>query len=741
MSKKPSIHSSPLPTRLTLASAASPSTDSERFIAQLKDQFGVTLLKQKKTESGFSLEFETSFASNIVMAAEAGQLDEILTEAGGGWVQFLSEDGERVYDHLPAIIPKPPPTIIDVDAGELLRWKKSIDIILLTVTPAETEALYEVFRPLPGTDGLLEGALNHATYRLGQFGRYCAAHVECTMSGEGRDGSTLTVQDAIQELAPKAVILLGIAFGMNRRKQRLGDVLVAESVLPYELVREGKVRIQRGQALPCGPTLSERFRTRRIDWKYQRGSEQVSVHSGLVLSGAKLVDSVEFRDALAAANPTAMGGEMESAGAYAAAHRLSVEVILIKSICDWADGLKNDRGHQFAARASVALAHHILNKKEVLKKLGATEVSTGTTKMATPSSPERLRDEPPMVGRGTELDFLNRSSHGAIAIFVQGFHGVGKTRLIREFSKYSLENQRRPTSYIDFQTLECIDAPWARNFLPQRPKDGGLFNRLWGLPEALSNLEEERIVVFDELESLLFHMKETALLRLLPQMLFSFTKRPTVIFITRKNWPMREGILPGSPRLGAVPHLVVNPLESSDGIALARQLLGTAIGTENVDVLAREIDLLCGGIPQLLTRWSEEVLRYGQKIEEVGVQSLRHMLMSSSTTYFWTSWEGMDLGEKTHLVRRTLSKLQVARNLSGQQRSTAIAPAQAVRVARLSPALSWFVATTVGAPEHLVIGPEQEHLNGMLTQCHDLVHALGDVSCLYDDHLAGTDKG
>ena len=730
-----------LPTRLTLAAAAPSSADSQKFAAQLKDIFNVVLLKQKKTESGFSLEFEASSIKEMISAAETGRLDEILTEAGGDWVQFLSKDGERVYDHLPAIAPKSLPIIIDVDAGELLRWKKSIDVVLLTVTPAETEALYEFFRPLPGTNGLLEGALSHATYRLGQFGRYCAAHVECTVSGEGRDGSTLTVQDAIKELAPKVVMLLGIAFGMDRRKQRLGDVLVAETVLPYELLREGEVRIQRGQPLPCGPTLSERFRTRRIDWKYQRGTEQVLVHSSLVLSGAKLVDSVEFRNALLAANPTAVGGEMESAGAYAAAHRLSVEVILVKAICDWADGLKNDRGHQFAARTSVALAHHVLSKKEVLKKLGATEVSVSTAKGTTTSTLEKLRTESPMVGRGEELEFLNRSSRGAVAIFVQGFHGVGKTRLIREFSRQSLENQRRPTSYIDFQTLECMDAPWAHSFLPQHPKDGGLFDRLWKLPEALSNLEEERIVVFDELESLLFHMKETAVLRFLQQMLFSFDARPAVIFVTRKNWPMREGMLPGSPRLGAVPHLVVNPLASSDGVALARQLLSTTISTAKVEVLAREVDLLCGGIPQLLTRWSEEVLRYGQGIEEMDVQSLRQLLMSSATTYFWTSWEGMELGEKMDLVRRTLAKLQMVQKLPSQQQSTSIAPAGAVRLARLSPALSWFVATVVGAPECLVTRPGQEYLNSLLTQCHDLARALGDVSSLYEDHLVAGVKG
>ena len=62
---------------------------------------------------------------------------------------------------------------------------------------------------------------------------------------------------------------------------------------------------------------------------------------GTILSGAKLVDSMDFRQQLRALEPEAIGGEMEGAGLYVACHDLKVDWILVKAICDFADGQKS----------------------------------------------------------------------------------------------------------------------------------------------------------------------------------------------------------------------------------------------------------------------------------------------------------------------------------------------------------------------------------------------------------------
>jgi nucleoside phosphorylase len=100
--------------------------------------------------------------------------------------------------------------------------------------------------------------------------------------------------------------------------------------------------------------LLDRFRSGDNDWQY------APTHFGLVLSGEKLVDDLTFREWLLKIEPEAIGGEMEGAGLYAAARNAKVDWILVKAICDWADGTKNDDAQQLAARNAAQFVLHVL---------------------------------------------------------------------------------------------------------------------------------------------------------------------------------------------------------------------------------------------------------------------------------------------------------------------------------------------------------------------------------------------
>lgn len=280
---------------------------------------------------------------------------------------------------------------MDVGAEYLQSELKHVELLIVTTTETERDALLSRMKPLTDRKEIIEGSVKHITYRIGIFGNYRAAHVESTMGSLGRDGSTLTVSDAIREVSRRAVLMLGIAFGVNRKKQRIGDVIVAETVAPYELAKVSVAVTPRGQALPCGKTLSERFRSRRRDWKRNRTRSAVEVHQRLLVSGEKLIDDRVFRDKLVEQFPTAVGGEMEGAGAYASAEREGVEIILVKSICDWADGHKNDRAQSFSAQMAVDLAWHVLAKQDVLAQLGArgAESTESRTRIAVESYSDR----------------------------------------------------------------------------------------------------------------------------------------------------------------------------------------------------------------------------------------------------------------------------------------------------------------------------------------------------------------
>jgi nucleoside phosphorylase len=58
------------------------------------------------------------------------------------------------------------------------------------------------------------------------------------------------------------------------------------------------------------------------------------------MTGDKLVDNVDYRKQLQAFESEAIGGEMEGAGLYVSGYDHKVDWIVVKAICDFADGNK-----------------------------------------------------------------------------------------------------------------------------------------------------------------------------------------------------------------------------------------------------------------------------------------------------------------------------------------------------------------------------------------------------------------
>ncbi|MDI1476441.1 TIR domain-containing protein [Polyangium sp. y55x31] len=364
----------PTPSEASVVFAVDRSDDDFTALHELlTEHFGGSIARQVTGAGTVAFDCVGINTPELLRLAENGLLFGLANKAGAKAVREIRSGGEVVFDDIPAVQFNSP-SIKDVSPAKVKTLVSELDLLLVTTTPVERDAVLSAMLPLPKQKSLLEAPLEHATYRVGRFGRYYAAHVESTMGTSGRDGATLTVNDAIRELQPKAVLVLGIAFGVNRKKQRLGDVIVAESVFPYELQRVGEtVSVRRGREIPCGSVLSERFRVGSAHWVLERPTGQVKVHQGLLLSGEKLIDNSLFRDRLVEEFRDALGGEMEGAGAYASGSRTKTEVILLKAICDWADGHKNDRAQPFAAKAAVSLAQHVLSKRDVLAALGARD--------------------------------------------------------------------------------------------------------------------------------------------------------------------------------------------------------------------------------------------------------------------------------------------------------------------------------------------------------------------------------
>jgi len=234
------------------------------------------------------------------------------------------------------------PRTLDPSSSHLVTRPDSN--LIVTVTSVEAQAVLSAFSLQQKWSRKKIGGKTF--YDLGIHGGAPTFMVQSEMGIATPGGSLLTVHQAIQYLQPRAVIMCGIAFGLRPDKQKLGDILIARQLGCYEptkIVGLQTGNIPRGDRVTASNRLLERFRDADIDWT---GPQR---HFGLVLSGEKLVNDPEFLKQLRKLEPDAIGGEMEGAGLYVAASEEKVDWILVKAICDWADGSKNDNAQVLAA--------------------------------------------------------------------------------------------------------------------------------------------------------------------------------------------------------------------------------------------------------------------------------------------------------------------------------------------------------------------------------------------------------
>ncbi|MCP4697963.1 MAG: hypothetical protein GY862_14090 [Gammaproteobacteria bacterium] len=230
-------------------------------------------------------------------------------------------------------------------------------ILISSITKMEVRAILETFSRTSGKKPARQIIGGKTYYNLGIHGGVQVFMVQSEMGTATPGGSLLTVSRAIRDLHPQAVIMCGIAFGLHQDKQQLGDILIAKQIQYYEFQKTDLQlgHIARGDRTTASERLLDRFRSGDNHWL-----EEAQTHFGLILSGEKLVNDPDFRDSLLKEEPAAIGGEMEGAGLYAAARDAKVDWILVKAICDWADGSKNDEAQSLAARNAAQFVLYVL---------------------------------------------------------------------------------------------------------------------------------------------------------------------------------------------------------------------------------------------------------------------------------------------------------------------------------------------------------------------------------------------
>lgn len=230
------------------------------------------------------------------------------------------------------------------------------DILIVTITPTECDAIKSIFSD-DGRKVYEQKTLEEFVYYdFGEIGGARVWVVRCPgMGNEGTTGATLSIQKAIKETSPQAIIMVGIAFGIRKHEHQIGDVLISRQIIAYESQRIGPAGVYaRGDRMSATSKLIQKFENNAQEWsKTEHG---VPVHSGLILSGNKLVDDLSFRSQLINLEPEAIGGEMEGAGLCAAAYDNHVDWILVKAISDWGDGNKGYDKSQRQTQAALNAA-------------------------------------------------------------------------------------------------------------------------------------------------------------------------------------------------------------------------------------------------------------------------------------------------------------------------------------------------------------------------------------------------
>jgi len=229
------------------------------------------------------------------------------------------------------------------------------DLVLVTVNQHETQAIHDAFREATGTEGSpvsLGGRLYH---NLGVLNGTTVYHAISEMGSSGPGGMQQTVDKAIRALDPGAIIAVGIAFGVSEKDQSIGDILLSKQLRLYDLKRAGADIVLRGDKPHASNRLINHFEGfSQVKWKGTR------VRPGVILSGETLIDNIDYRDQLLKLESEAVGGEMEGAGLYVSSHDHKVDWIVIKAICDWADGNKKRKKTQRQKKAARNAAHFLV---------------------------------------------------------------------------------------------------------------------------------------------------------------------------------------------------------------------------------------------------------------------------------------------------------------------------------------------------------------------------------------------
>lgn len=238
--------------------------------------------------------------------------------------------------------------IIKESHKKLYKYLSDVKIMIITANEIEKTSLFS-YAFYNNRTPFIQIGKGDIVYTFFTLGALILVHVEINAGSNSHGGASDIIKKVIKEIAPSIIIILGVAFGCDYNKTKLGDVLVGRQHFSYDKstkVSNGNIGIKKLHLEEPDEYMINRFKTLVPTEEKIRGDfrNKFQVVLGNMITGEFVVDSIEFREMIFEPFKAfgVVGGEMEAYGIFEEIKSHDdIHCILIKGICDWGAG-KND---------------------------------------------------------------------------------------------------------------------------------------------------------------------------------------------------------------------------------------------------------------------------------------------------------------------------------------------------------------------------------------------------------------
>ena len=277
-------------------------------------------------------------------------------------------------------------SIKGINKNEADLMMNDTDVLLITANDIEYNAVIKFLEPRETKNNLLKS--NHiipigflrreAQYIFGRFGMCkVAVHLLSHQGPAAAQNAIITAAMCFDNL--DAIFAVGVTCGV-KEKTKLLDVIIANNISFYTNARlstkDGQLEIIPRSIRDLPTSGSYLLRFRMIPWTKDNSiimkclSNKPNIHYRGILSGNYLIDNKDVQETLLSSfAPDAYGIEMESAGLFHEYGNHNVQIMLVKAVCDYGDGSKNNDYQPTAALLAAECVHHCLSEGKNLSYL------------------------------------------------------------------------------------------------------------------------------------------------------------------------------------------------------------------------------------------------------------------------------------------------------------------------------------------------------------------------------------